>query len=89
MMLIHLSNLLLGGSAGKRQNIDYKTLGLYLGMVTPYQAYNFYNKLDIVSQLHLRAVKPYVHIPMAVSMITVSNLWTFGIAYIVSKELNG
>ena len=87
MSLIQLSNLVLGISTGitvyKEQSVDYKMLGLYSCIITPYQVLNLYNKFDIVTQLHLRAVKPYVHIPMTLSLISASNLSSFGLGYVI------
>lgn len=89
MALIQLSNLVLGVSTGitvyKQQTVDYKMLALYSCIITPYQVLNLYNKFDIVTQLHLRATKPYVHIPIALSLISVSNLSIFGVGYVIGK----
>ena len=89
MSLIQLSNLVLGVSTGitvyKQQSVDYKMLGLYSCIITPYQVLNLYNKFGIVTQLHLRATKPYVHIPMTLSLISVLNLSIFGVGYVIGK----
>lgn len=87
MSLILLSNLGLGVATAitvyKQHDVNYKMLGLYSCIITPYQLLNLYNRFDLLTQLKLRAMKPYVHIPMALSLISVSNLSSFGFGYVV------
>ena len=87
MSLIQLSNLGLGVATAitvyKEHDVNYKMLGLYSCIITPYQVLNLYNRFDIVTQLKLRAMKPYVHIPMTLSLISASNLSSFGLGYVI------
>ena len=89
MSLIPYANILMGSFNGiascKHQPIDYKILGLYYGIITPYQLFNTYNNLDIVQKIRLQGVKPYVYIPTTLSMLMIGNACVFGLSYIVGK----
>lgn len=90
MLLIGLSTVFIGSMSGitkyKQQSVDYKLIGTYFGIITPYQVVNLYSNLDLLSKIRLQGVKPYVHLPMAVLMLTIANGSVFGIGYVVGKS---
>jgi hypothetical protein len=70
----------------KQQPVDYKLLGTYFGIITPYQAINVYSNLDILSKIRLQGVSPYTHIPITVLMLTIFNSSIFGLGHVVGKS---
>ena len=89
MSLIPITTILLGSFSGiavyKQHPVDYKMLGIYFSIITPYQAYSVYSNLDIISKLKLQCVKPYIHIPIAFTMLSLINGSIFGLGYVVAK----
>jgi hypothetical protein len=69
----------------KQEHLDYKILGAYYSIITPYQLIQLYSNLDVVTKIRLKGVKPYIHIPIAISMISIKNGGLFGIGYILGK----
>lgn len=69
----------------KQEHLDYKMLVAYYSIITPFQVVRMYSNLDILSKINLQGVKPYIHIPMAISMISVMNCSVFGLGYILGK----
>jgi hypothetical protein len=90
MSLIPFCTIFLGSLHGiakyKQQPVDYKLLGTYFGIITPYQAINVYSNLDILSKIRLQGVSPYTHIPITVLMLTIFNSSIFGLGHVVGKS---
>ena len=70
----------------KQQPVDYKLLGTYLVIITPYQVINVYSNLDIISKIKLQGTKPYIHIPVTILMLSIMNCSIFGLGYVVGKS---
>jgi hypothetical protein len=91
MYIIPACSMILGSLHGiakyKQQSVDYKLLGTYLVIITPYQAINVYSNLDIISKIKLQGVKPYIHIPVTILMLTIGNCSFFGLGHILGKSV--
>lgn len=70
----------------KQEHLDYKMLGAYYSIITPLQVIGAYSNLDILGKIHLQGIKPYIHIPMAISIVTIGNGAVFGLGYILGKS---
>ena len=70
----------------KQQKVDYKLIGTYFGIITPYQVINVYTNLDILSKIRLQGVSPYTHIPTTILMLTFFNGSVFGLGHVVGKS---
>ena len=89
MSLLPLCTMFLGSMAGiakyKQQPVDYKLVGTYFGIITPYQCFTLYSNLDVLNRIRLQGVKPYIHIPMTLTFFTIANCGVFGVGYVVGK----
>lgn len=90
MSLIPFCTMFLGSLHGiakyKQQPVDYKLLGTYFGIITPYQVINVYSNLDTLSKIRLQGVKPHIHIPTTILMLTFFNGSIFGLGHVVGKS---
>lgn len=91
MYIISACTTVLGSLHGiakyKQQSVDYRLLGTYFGIITPYQAINVYSNLDTLSKIRLQGVKPHIHIPTTILMITIANCSFFGLGHILGKSV--
>ena len=89
MSLLPLCTMFIGSMAGiakyKQQPVDYKLVGTYFGIITPYQCFTLYSNLDVLNKIRLQHANPFVHIPMALAFLTIANGGIFGIGYVVGK----
>jgi cobalt-zinc-cadmium resistance protein CzcA len=53
----------------KQQPVDYKLVGTYFGIITPYQCFTLYSNLDVLNRIRIQHTKPFVHIPITIAMI--------------------
>lgn len=89
-MIIPSCTMFLGSLHGiakyKQQTVDYKLLGTYFGIITPYQAFGIYSNLDVISKIKLQGVKPSIHIPTTLLMLTIFNGSVFGVGHVVGRS---
>jgi len=89
MSLLSVCTIFLGSMAGiakyKQQPVDYKLVGTYFGIITPYQCFTLYSNLDVLNRIRIQHTNPFVHIPMTLAMITIANGGMFGVGYVVGK----
>jgi hypothetical protein len=69
----------------KQEHLDYKMLGAYYSIITPFQVIGVYSNLDILSKIRLQGIKPYFHIPATISLVTIGNGAVFGVGYIFGQ----
>ena len=69
----------------KQEHLDYKMLGAYYSIITPFQVIGAYSNLDILGKIRLQSIKPYIHIPATISLVTVGNAAVFGLGYIMGQ----
>jgi hypothetical protein len=90
MSIIAASTLFIGSMSGiakyKQQPLDYNLIGTYFGIITPYQIIGAYSNLDVLSKIRLQGSNPFIHVPMAILMLSVANGSIFGIGYVLGKS---
>ena len=69
----------------KQEHLDYKMLGAYFAIITPYQLITIPSRLSVVDKIQYKYMNPYVRIPLLLSTITVVNASNFGLGYIVGR----
>jgi len=70
----------------KQEYLDYKMLGAYFAIITPYQLITIPSKLSIVGKIHYKSMNLYTRIPLLLLIVTVANSSTFGLGYILANS---
>lgn len=69
----------------KQEHLDYKMLGTYFAIITPYQLITIPSKLNMMNKIHYKYMNPYIRIPMLLFIVTVANASNFGLGYILGR----
>jgi hypothetical protein len=69
----------------KQEHLDYKMLGAYFAIITPYQLIMIPSRFSVVTKIHYQSMNPYIRIPMLLLIVTVANGSNFGLGYILGR----
>jgi hypothetical protein len=69
----------------KQEHLDYKMLGAYFAIITPYQLITIPSRFSVVTKIHYQSMNPYIRIPLLLSFISLINGSNFGLGYILGS----
>ena len=75
-----------GISVYKKQEVDYKLLGMFYFCVSPYQLVTAYTNIDIVHKINLNRMRPSIVVLLGLSTVCAVNGSIFGTGYVLGNS---
>ena len=89
-LLINTCSFSLGFFSGisvyKKQEVDYKLLGMFYFCVSPYQLVTAYTNMDIIQKINLNHIRPSTVVLLGLSTVCIVNASIFGTGYVLGNS---